>query len=552
MKVLCSLDSGLRTRTAILHQRQRKWRRDHAVGEAILFPSCSFSTKGLLARGGAIAGGAIALLTACAPDPPTVRASDREPAVAFVSPPPAPTVVHANTELSERIESAPRSAVGGEQLNVELLRRFYARHGFSPVWSTRQAQADSLMKAVLRAGDHGLDPELFHTDLLQSPAALPTLDRELLLSNAFLSYADALARGIMPIERRRDDEVLTPGPIDVAAALDAAIDSPNPAAVIEALAPKTPTYRLLRQALQNSRAGKPAGGKAATPRVREIAVNLERQRWLPRQLPADRVWVNAADARLVMYRDDRPVFSTRVIVGMDDRRNQSPEFQASIDAILFNPPWTIPQDIADMEILPKARQDPNYLAKHNMVMMPDGGVQQLAPNSALGQLMFDMKNRFDVYLHDTPSKDLFSRDNRRISHGCIRVENPHKLAVLLMQQSLDEITQVIATGNTDRRNLPRAVPVFVVYETAFADADGKLQFRPDVYARDAEIWQNLDPKQRLVAESTSCQRLELFSSGLKTLKLALSRFIFMTSRRNCPCARVASAWMAPGCLTSTA
>jgi L,D-transpeptidase YcbB len=111
-----------------------------------------------------------------------------------------------------------------------------------------------------------------------------------------------------------------------------------------------------------------------------------------------------------------------------------------------------------------------------------------------------MNNRFDVYLHDTPSKDLFSRDSRRFSAGCIRVENPHKLAALLMQQPIDAINEVIATGDTIRRSLPVPVPVFVVYETAFADADGKLQFRADIYGRDAEIWQYLDPKRRAVAE----------------------------------------------------
>jgi murein L,D-transpeptidase YcbB/YkuD len=501
VKVLCNLDSEPRTRTAISPQRQRKSRRDHAVSEAILFPSCSFSTRGLLARVALIAGGAIALAAACAPAEPTVRAADPEPVVALVSAPPAPMVAYANTGLGELIESAPKSVVAGEQLNVELLRRFYARHGFAPVWTTRQSQANSLIDAVLRAGDHGPAPELFHANLLLSLATLPTLDRELLLSNAFLSYADALARGVMPIERRRDDEFLTPEPIDVAAALDAAIGSPDPAAVIEALAPTTPTYRLLRQALQNSHAGIPGGGKTATTRLREIEVNLERERWLPRRLPADRVWVNAADERLVLYRDDRPVFSTRVIVGQAERRNQSPEFQASIDGILFNPPWNIPEDIATDEILPKASHDPNYLAQHNMVMLPNGGLQQLAgANSGLGQLMFEMRNRFDVYLHDTPSKNLFSRDDRRISHGCIRVENPQKLAALLMRQPIDAINQAIATSSTTRSDLPEPVPVFVVYETAFADVDGRLQFRADVYGRDAEIWQYLDPKRRAVAE----------------------------------------------------
>jgi murein L,D-transpeptidase YcbB/YkuD len=433
----------------------------------------------------------IALAAACAPTEPTGRAADQERPVALVSAPPKPVVADANTRLGELIESGSKSVVAGERLNVELLRRFYARHGFAPVWTTRQSQANSLMDAISRAGSHGLAPELFHADVLQSPATLPALDRELLLSNAFLSYADALARGAMPVERRRDDEILTPGPIDVAAALDAAIGSPDPAAVIEALAPTTPTYRLLRQALQD---------KAATTRLREIRVNLERERWLPRRLPADRVWVNVADGRLVMYRDDRPVFSTRVIVGQNDRRNQSPELEASIDGLWFNPPWNVPQDIATEEILPKARRDPNYLAQHKMVMLPDGGLQQLGPNSALGQLMFHMKNRFDVYLHDTPSKNLFSRDDRRISHGCIRVEDPRKLAALLMRQPIEAIDEAIATGSTTWGALPKPVPVFVVYETAFADGDETLQFRADIYARDAEIWQYLDPKRRAVAE----------------------------------------------------
>jgi L,D-transpeptidase YcbB len=479
MKVLCNLDSEPRT-----HR------------------SCSSPTRGLLARIGPIAGGAIALAAAaCAPTEPTILAADQEPAVALVSAPPAPTVGYADNKLRELIESAPKPVVAGDRLNVELLRRFYARHGFAPVWTTRQSQADSLINAVSRADDHGLAPELFHADLLRSPATLSTLDRELLLSNAFLSYADALARGAMPIERRRDDEVLTPGPIDVAAALDAAIGSPDPAAVIEALAPTTPTYRLLRQALHDVRAGIPVGGKTATTRLRDIQVNLERERWLPRRLPANRVWVNVADGRLVLYHDDLPVFSTRVIVGQDERPNQSPEFQASIEAIWFNPPWTIPADIATNEILPKTKNDPDYLAKHNMVLLPDGGLQQLAgANSGLGELMFDMNNRFDVYLHDTPSKNLFSRDDRRFSHGCIRVEDSQKLAALLMQQPSDAIDQAIATGRTARKNLPKPVPVFVVYETAFADADGKLQFRADIYGRDAEISQYLNPQPRVVAE----------------------------------------------------
>src|SRR5581483_949731 len=124
------------------------------------------------------------------------------------------------------------------------------------------------------------------------------------------------------------------------------------------------------------------------------------------------------------------------------------------------------------------------------------------------QLMLEMNNRFDVYLHDTPSKSLFNRADRRISHGCIRVEKSRELAALLLRQTIDEIGQAIAAGGTSRRALPQPVSVFVVYETAFADADGALQFRPDVYGRDAEIWAQLEPERRAVADRGAPGRRE--------------------------------------------
>jgi L,D-transpeptidase YcbB len=436
-----------------------------------------------LSRRATIAGGTMALAAAC-----TLAgcAADPEPNVASMP------ALPPNTELGNRIGGGPELVVGGERMNADLLRRFYARHGFEPVWTTRQAQADSLVNAVFHAGDQGLDPELFHASLLRRRATLPPLDGDLLLSNAFLSYADALACGAVPVERRGDDETLTPEPIDVTAALDAAIGSPDPAAVIEALAPATPTYQALRQALQKYRPGARSGDTASTNRLRKIAVNLERQRWLSRPLPADRAWVNVADERLVVYRADQPVFSTRVVVGEDAESKQSPEFQAMIDASFFNPPWVIPSDIAKAEILPQISHDPNYLAKNDMILLANGEAEQLpGPEAGLGYVMFDMPNRFDVYMHDTPNRDIFNQDNRRLSHGCIRVQNPRELAALLLQQPIDTVNQEIAKGNTTRNNLPVPMPVFVVYQTAFVDTGGTLQFRPDFYNRDAEIWRQL-------------------------------------------------------------
>jgi murein L,D-transpeptidase YcbB/YkuD len=422
--------------------------------------------------------------------------------------------------------------VAGEQLNAELLQRFYARHGSGLVWTSRQAQANSLVNAVLHAGDQGLDPELFHASLLRHRATLSPHDRDLLLSDAFLSYADALARGAVPIERRRDDETLTPGPIDVAAALDAAIDSPDPAAAIEALAPTTPTYRALRLALQKYRSGGRGGRKASADRLRTIVVNLERQRWLPRSLPADRAWVNVADERLVLYRADRPVFSTRVVVGEDARHNQSPEFRATIDASLLNPPWVIPSDIVTAEILPQIDRDPEYLTRNNMVMLAGGEVEQLpGPDAGLGLIMFIMPNRFDVYLHDTPDRHIFKRDNRRISHGCIRVQEPREFAALLMEEPIDAINRGIAMGGTTQIKLPTPVPVFVVYETAFVDTDGALRFRPDFYERDAEIWQQLQGHSVGEEPAAEADNRAGSSGGPSSLRLPVGRMAEATHRR---------------------
>lgn len=462
------------------------WRKD-----GIGYRKPSFVDGAKVSRRATVAGGATTLaaalaLAACSADPTPEAFRKLTP--------------QANTDLRDLIDGTRELVVSGAHLNVGLLRGFYARHDFDPVWATRRAQANSLVDAVLRAADHGLNPELFHATRLRGGATLSPLQREVLLSDAFLSYADALARGAVPVEHRRGNESLTPEPIDVAAVLDEAADSHDPTEVIEALAPTTPTYQALRQALQKHRSGSPASDQATTNHLRTIAVNLERQRWLPRLLPANRAWVNVADERLFLYRAGQPVFSTRVVVGEDVERNQSPEFYATIDASFYNPPWVVPADIAKAEILPKLSHDPDYLNRNKMVMLANGEVEQLpGPDAGLGLIMFDMPNRFDVYLHDTPDRDVFSRENRRISHGCIRVQNPREFAALLMDQPIDAINRGIATGNTSRNDLPTPVPVFVVYHTAYVDTGGMLHFRPDFYNRDAAIWRLLQERPQGLA-----------------------------------------------------
>ena len=432
-----------------------------------------------------------------------------------------------NPELKARLDVSGKLAVAGERMHDQLLRRFYTAHGYQTVWTSRAAEASHLWNAVLHAGNHGLDPGLFHSSVItERGPALSPIERDLLLSDAFLAYADALSRGAMPIEDRADDEDLTPEPVDVVGVLDAAIASPNPAQLIEALAPSSPAYVAMRRAYLENRAvsegGIPMRGSdarkkpergvtenraAAERRMRQLAINLERLRWLPRRMPSDRVEVNAAIARLRLFRDDRPVFTTRVVVGEIDK--QTPEFQSTIDDILFNPPWNIPRSIVQKEILPKLAADPDYLRSHHMRWRAGGSIQQEAgPYSALGRLKFEMTDRYDVYLHDTPIKSLFQSADRMMSHGCARVESPRSLAQLLLQQGPEAIDRGISVGYTNRRALPTPLPILIVYQTVYVDSDGSIQFRSDPYERDDEIWQHLTRAQQppLAQDSPVAQR----------------------------------------------
>lgn len=482
---------------------------------------------------------------------------------------PAPPVVE--TQIKALLDRGSLS-IAGERLHLSLLRRFYAGHAYEPVWDSRQPVARALWGVVLRAGDQGLDPNLYHAAALSNAGSLSPIDRDLLLSDAFLYYADALARGAFPVEQRSSVEALSPAPVDVAAVLDSALTSPQPAAVIEALAPHTPQYAAMRRAYLNYRAIAQAGGWprvdpsspdelrqlqqrlsaegylppgyatgidddqtvaalrsfqerhniepdgrlgpmtlaelniGADARAQQVAVGLERMRWLTRDMPATRVWVNTAAQHLQFYLDGQAAFTTRVVVGAVDK--QTPEFTTTINSLLYNPPWNVPYSIASKEILPRLEEDPDYLERHNMVMHGNGMVTQLpGARTALGRLKFEMEDGFDVYLHDTPQRYLFARENRRLSHGCVRVQDPRNLASLISGIPIEEIDRGIARGTTTRHMLANPVPVYIVYQTAYVGADGQVDFARDYYRRDAAVWRHLVPVlQSPIAGETDGQR----------------------------------------------
>lgn len=223
-------------------------------------------------------------------------------------------------------------------------------------------------------------------------------------------------------------------------------------------------------------------------RLMTIEANLERWRWLPHSLPSDRIEVDIAGAEAHLSMDPAPGLEMKVIVG--DPRHHTPMFASRLTAVVFDPPWNVPQDIAAKEILPKAARDPGYLARNDFTLVDGRVVQRPGPKNSLGYVKFDLPSPFGVYLHDTPARTLFARRVRTLSHGCVRLEKPQALAERLLAPqgwSSGDVAAAMAAGQTQSVALQRTLPLFVVYWTAAVDSQGHGAFRPDVYGWDGAL-----------------------------------------------------------------
>lgn len=227
---------------------------------------------------------------------------------------------------------------------------------------------------------------------------------------------------------------------------------------------------------------------SAGDRLDQIDANIERWRWLPHVLPAERVEVDTGGAEATLFRGGAPILQMKAVVG--DRKHDTPMFASEIRSIVFNPPWNVPTSIAQAEILPKATRDPGYLARNHFSWV-DGHLQQRpGPGSALGVVKFDLPSPFGVYLHDTPAKSGFARRDRALSHGCMRLEKPRELAIELLGRQRwtpDQVQQAIAAGATRRVDLETPVPLFVVHRTVVVGEGGAVIFHPDVYGWDRDL-----------------------------------------------------------------
>jgi murein L,D-transpeptidase YcbB/YkuD len=253
---------------------------------------------------------------------------------------------------------------------------------------------------------------------------------------------------------------------------------------------------------------KVARGPSANP-TDTIIINMERWRWLPRDLGNPHVIVNVPDYSLTLYNNDKVYWHTKIVAGKPGKA--TPMVSAEMKFITVNPTWNVPPSIIENEYLPALQQDPDALDRIGLKLTQDadGTVHISQPpgaGNALGRIRFNFPNKFLVYQHDTPDKYLFAKDKRAYSHGCMRVQNPltygEKLLSLVLpsEHYTEAKLEKMFGGSEININFPKNIWVHLTYQTAFVDEDGKLQLREDVYGRDARMIAILKGSERKVAD----------------------------------------------------
>jgi murein L,D-transpeptidase YcbB/YkuD len=248
-------------------------------------------------------------------------------------------------------------------------------------------------------------------------------------------------------------------------------------------------------------------------RIRTMELNLERWRWLPDRMPDRHFVVNVPDFRLEAIEQGKAVLDMRVVVGAPD--NKTPIFADEMTHVVFSPYWNVPPGIAQEETIPRALNDPGFLARNNMEVVSASGErvdpgsvdwsdakglrirQRPGSGNALGGVKFMFPNNFDVYLHDTNATKLFDRIERGLSHGCVRVEEPHKLAQYVLRDqpewTAESIDAAMKSGQEKHVKLKGQIPVYILYKTAWVH-DGGVRFLKDLYGHDADQAAKLWPE----------------------------------------------------------
>lgn len=256
------------------------------------------------------------------------------------------------------------------------------------------------------------------------------------------------------------------------------------------------------------------GGQSLASRIDRVELAMERLRWHPEDYASRHVVINQPEYRVRYKEDGQTTLSMRAVVGK--KSNQTYFFHDEIDHVVYDPYWGVPQSIIVNEMLPKLRRDPSYLDRNGYVVTTAGGRQvassainwyQFAgkvpynvrqkpgPRNALGELKIMFPNSHAIYMHDTPAKNLFARDSRAYSHGCVRLEDPRAMAAAVLGKPEAHVAAQLG-GYEQVERLAQTVPVYVAYFTAWPNDEGVVDYHPDVYERDVYLRRALDTIQK--------------------------------------------------------
>jgi murein L,D-transpeptidase YcbB/YkuD len=436
--------------------------------------------------------------------------------------------------------------------NPKLISSFYGGNDYDPVLIVQhlpKRQLKSLGERLTEAGTHGLSPEMFDAakfnallNKVYDKNAIKTVDEayktlaelEITAANALISYSNALQYGLVS-PRKIYAQYYTKTKRPDSASMMTVLAVKNLSLYLDSIQPRSKSYLTLQKALAQ---GLVAPGMTREETARMIEVNMERLRWKNRNDDKKLVLVNIPDYRLDVIENGKSILNMKVCVGEgreikatdqlkeydeDDLRKdrpfnrETPQLGSMIHSVQVNPIWNIPESIASNEISKQAAADKYYLASNNIDVYKDGKLiddpetidwtagdagkvytfkQRPGDDNSLGKIKFLFANESSVYLHDTPAKAAFKLPVRAVSHGCVRVEQPLELARALFGEGAKFETikkEMAETENQEAKDiaLPNKVAVYLVYFTCWADDEGRLQFRKDVYGQDVVLYSYL-------------------------------------------------------------
>ena len=422
--------------------------------------------------------------------------------------------------MREKLEDSDLSK-SVAKTDLESLKTFYGVHEGPPLWVTDSGftpKARQLIAEIAKANEWGLKVSSFDLPSADDPPATPggLSEKELQLSVAVLGYArDAQIGRLRPrsVSKLFDQH---PSLRDPKTVLNGIAAADEPSAYLMALHPQHDQYKRLRKALARARDNAELTGRdPRTDRdVQLIAMNMERWRWMPRDLGNYHVWNNVPEFNFRVKKGGQTIYQEKTIVGK--RKYATPFFSANMRNIVFHPNWTVPPTIVKEDIAPKLQgRSAGFFGNSKEATLRRYGLkasykgepinadtvdwdtvnihtytftQAPGPANVLGKFKFNFPNKHAIYMHDTVQRELFARTNRTLSHGCIRVNQPNRFAALLLNQdkgwSSAQVENLVAMNESKVIALSQHVPVHLTYFTAVVDEYGTLNRFGDIYGID--------------------------------------------------------------------